>query len=147
MWMALLPFVSSDPGPLSIVNLGSCGGLVAKLCLTLATPWTVAHQAPLSMGFFQARIPKWVSISFSRASSQPRDQTQVSCTEGRFFTNQATREFHGSGAITLKFHVINLNWAVPWDYSNKRKNLQNLVVENGRLEIGTAILWDVALRQ
>ena len=27
------------------------GGLVAKSCLTLATPWTVAHQAPLSMGF------------------------------------------------------------------------------------------------
>ena len=27
------------------------GGLVAKLCPTLATPWTVAHQAPLPMGF------------------------------------------------------------------------------------------------
>ena len=27
------------------------GGLVTKLCLTLATPWTVACQAPLSMGF------------------------------------------------------------------------------------------------
>ena len=27
------------------------GGLVAKSCLTLATPWTVAHQAPLSTGF------------------------------------------------------------------------------------------------
>ena len=27
------------------------GGLVAKLCPILATPWTVAHQAPLSMGF------------------------------------------------------------------------------------------------
>ena len=26
-------------------------GLVTKLCLTLATPWTVACQAPLSMGF------------------------------------------------------------------------------------------------
>ena len=25
--------------------------LVAKSCPTLATPWTVAHQAPLSMGF------------------------------------------------------------------------------------------------
>ena len=25
--------------------------LVAMLCLTLATPWTVAHQAPLFMGF------------------------------------------------------------------------------------------------
>ena len=27
------------------------GGLVAKSCTTLATPWTVAHQAPLSMEF------------------------------------------------------------------------------------------------
>ena len=27
------------------------GGLVAKSCLTLAIPWTVAHQAPLPMGF------------------------------------------------------------------------------------------------
>ena len=30
---------------------GGGGGLVAKSCLTLATPWTVACQAPLSMGF------------------------------------------------------------------------------------------------
>ena len=29
------------------------GGLVTKLCPTLATPWTVACQAPLSMGFFR----------------------------------------------------------------------------------------------
>ena len=29
----------------------SGGGLVVKSCPTLATPWTVAHQAPLSMGF------------------------------------------------------------------------------------------------
>ena len=27
------------------------GGLVAKSCPTLATPWTEANQAPLSMGF------------------------------------------------------------------------------------------------
>ena len=27
------------------------GGLVAKLCPTLETPWTIGHQAPLSMGF------------------------------------------------------------------------------------------------
>ena len=32
-------------------NRGSYGGLEAKLCLTLATPETVARQAPLSMGF------------------------------------------------------------------------------------------------
>ena len=28
-----------------------------------ATPWTVAHQAPLSMGILQARILEWVAIS------------------------------------------------------------------------------------
>ena len=30
---------------------GAGGGLVAKSCPTLATPWTVAQQAPLSMRF------------------------------------------------------------------------------------------------
>ena len=41
-----------------------------------AIPWTVTHQAPLSMGILQARILEWVAIPFSRGSSQPRDQTQ-----------------------------------------------------------------------
>ena len=31
--------------------LGAGGGLVYESCPTLATPWTVAHKAPLSMGF------------------------------------------------------------------------------------------------
>ena len=31
--------------------LGGGGGLVAKLCPTLATPWTATCQAPLSIGF------------------------------------------------------------------------------------------------
>ena len=30
---------------------GGGGGVVAKSCLILATPWTVAHQAPMSMVF------------------------------------------------------------------------------------------------
>jgi len=30
---------------------GSDGGLAPKSSPTLATPWTVAHQAPLSRGF------------------------------------------------------------------------------------------------
>ena len=37
-------------------------------------------------GIFQARILEWVAISFSRGSSQARDQTQVSCIAGRCFT-------------------------------------------------------------
>ena len=43
------------------------------------TPWTIASQAPLSMEIFQARILEWVAISFSRESSQPRDQSWFSC--------------------------------------------------------------------
>ena len=39
-----------------------------------ATPWTVAYQASLSMGFVQERVLEWVDISFSRGSSRPRDR-------------------------------------------------------------------------
>ena len=37
------------------------------------TLWSVAHQAPLSMGILQARILEWVAMPSSRGSSQPRD--------------------------------------------------------------------------
>ena len=60
-----------------------------------ATPWIVAYQALRSLsvhGIFQARVLEWVAISFSRGSSQPRDQTRVSRTAGRCFTVWATRE-------------------------------------------------------
>ena len=41
----------------------SCGGgLATQSCLTLATPWTVAHQAPLSMGF--SRQEYWSELHF-----------------------------------------------------------------------------------
>ena len=30
---------------------GGGGGLVAMSCLIIATPWTAAHKAPLSIGF------------------------------------------------------------------------------------------------
>ena len=33
------------------LKLAPGGGLVTESCPTLATSWTVAHQAPLSMGF------------------------------------------------------------------------------------------------
>ena len=36
--------------------------------------------------------PEWVAFLVSRGSSQPRDQTQVSCIAGRFFTIWDTRE-------------------------------------------------------
>ena len=38
------------------------GGLVAKLCPTFTVPWTVAHQAHLSMGF--SRQEYWSGLTF-----------------------------------------------------------------------------------
>ena len=59
-------------------NLHIDGGLVAKSCPKLTTLWTVAHQAPLSLGF--PRQEYWsVAIFFSRGSSQPKGWTQVFC--------------------------------------------------------------------
>jgi len=57
-----------------------------------ATPWTVAHQAPLSMGILQARILEWLAMHSSRGPSQPRDRTQVLFIADGFFTIWDTRE-------------------------------------------------------
>ena len=45
------------------------GGLVAKSCLTLVTPWTVAFQAPLSMGF--SRQEYWSGLPFPSPGDLP----------------------------------------------------------------------------
>ena len=63
--------------------------------------WTIARQAPLSMGILQARILEWVAMFSSRGSSQGKDQTQVFCIAGRFFTIWATKEAPTLGRISI----------------------------------------------
>ena len=46
-----------------------CCGLVTKLWLTLAIPWTVAHQASLSMGF--PRQEYWSGLPFPSPADLP----------------------------------------------------------------------------
>ena len=65
-----------------------CAMLSCSVVSDSATPWTVAHQAPLSMGILQTRMLEWVAMSSSRGSSQPRDWTLVSHLAGRFFIAQ-----------------------------------------------------------
>jgi len=57
-------------------------GKVAQSCLTLCDPMDDTVH-----GILQARILEWVAFAFSRGSSQPRDQTQVSRIAGSFFTS------------------------------------------------------------
>ena len=82
----------------------------AVLCLVLScvwlfvTPWTVACQAPLSMGILQARILEWVVTPSSRGSSQPRDRTEVSYIAGGFFTIWTTRE------VVYRYQLYSVDW-------------------------------------
>ena len=58
-------------------------------CSTLCTAVDCSPRAPLSMGILQAEIPGWVASSSSSGSSQPRNESSiscVSCTVGGFFT-------------------------------------------------------------
>ena len=65
---------------------------VAQLCPTLCDPMDCSLPGSSVHGIFQAIVLEWISISFSRGSSQPRDQTQVSHIVDRCLTIWATRE-------------------------------------------------------
>ena len=84
----------------------SCGqGLRYKVCKCIfAVNWKVKVKVPQPCwtlcdptdytvhGILQARILECVAFPFSRGSSQPRDQSQVSHIAGGFFTSWTTRE-------------------------------------------------------
>ena len=53
---------------------------------SFATPGTAVSPDFSVHVIFRGRILEWVAISFSGGSSQPRDQTHVSCLARRFFT-------------------------------------------------------------
>ena len=52
----------------------------AQSCPTVSDPMDFSLPGSSIHGIFQARVLEWAAISFSRGSSQPRDQIQVSCT-------------------------------------------------------------------
>jgi len=61
-----------------------------QLCLTL---WTVAHQAPVSMGF--SRHEYWSGLPFPPLETLPDPEIErasacISCIAGRFFIHPAT---------------------------------------------------------
>ena len=58
-----------------------CCALSLSYVRLFGAPRTAAHQAPLAMGIFQARILEWVAMPSSRGSSQPRSPAlQVDCS-------------------------------------------------------------------
>ena len=92
------------------------------------TPWTVVHQAPLSMGF--SRQEYWSGLPCPpRVSSQSRDQTWVSCvscTAGEnvlflllshpgspLFNHENESERHSVMSNSLRPHELHSPWNSP----------------------------------
>jgi len=74
LWNFTCRKLSTGNRILTVLKNSSVLCLVVSHVQLFVTPWTVAHQAPLSMGILQARILEWVAMPSSRGSSQPRNQ-------------------------------------------------------------------------
>ena len=68
------------------MDLSESESEVVQSCLTLCDPMDCSPPGSSVHGISQERVLEWVAISFSRGSSQLRDQTQVSRIVGRRFT-------------------------------------------------------------
>ena len=129
------PALQADALPSEL--LGKPKSEVTQLCLTLYDLMDCSLPGSSIHGIFQARILEWVAISFSRGSSQPRDQTQVSphCRQTlyRLSHQRSHNIFTGSKHTTLwewiwflklvKSHLnprkarathSSIAWKIPW---------------------------------
>ena len=94
-------------------------------CLTLCNPVDCSPPASSTRGIFQA---EWVAISYSRGSSWPRDQNQISCVSwiGRqipyhlgspsvspyYFLSLST-SFHLQ--LSTRLHPIIISYLIDWN--------------------------------
>ena len=89
---------------------------VIQLCLTLCDPTHYTVH-----GILQARILEWVAFPFSRGSSQPRAQTQVS---------------HTVSPSHLLFHLIlrvnDIGISTPFNRWGRLEGLRELRLVKGR---------------
>ena len=65
-----------------------CCCLVTQLCPILCDPWTVAHQAPLSMGFLRQEYLSELSFPSPGDVSDPGIEPASPALAGRFFTTE-----------------------------------------------------------
>ena len=112
-----------------LIMTGTCACVLSHFSQvwSFVAPWTIARQAPLSIGFW--KILKWGAISYSWGTSLPRDRIHVSCSSclaGGFFITEppGKPDWHTIGLkrclwnawmryTTEQFHSnFNNGWAV-----------------------------------
>ena len=67
--------------------------LVAQSSPALCDPMDCSLPGSSVQGILQARILVWVAMPWISESSQPRDQTRVSCPADKFFTTEPPGKF------------------------------------------------------
>ena len=109
--------------------------LVTQSCPTLVTSWTVACQAPLSMGF--SRQEYWCGLPFPppgdhlpNTGIEPASFTSPALA-GRFFTTQPLGNTNG---LKISFLIKNCQPSSPPIYTHS-------------LLLGTLYIWKAAIRQ
>ena len=85
---------SEPPGKPSDTYMYICAVFSCSVMSSALWPQNCSPSGSSVDGLLQARMLEWVAMPFSRGSSQPRDWTQVSRIEDRFFTIWTTREAH-----------------------------------------------------
>ena len=90
------------------------------------TPWTVACQAPLSMGILQARILEWVAMSSSRGSSQPRIETRSSVLQADSLPSEPPgKPYYLSSLIICIVILYALNFYRKYSKEKKHSKYSN----------------------
>ena len=93
--------------------------LVTQSYTPLCDPVDCSQPGASVHGIFQGRILEWVAISSSRNPSS-RDQTWVSCIEGRLFTTWATRKVpKWPGIFILLGRRVRLSTSLYKSYSKE----------------------------
>ena len=86
---------------LCILSSYSCSCLVAESCLSLVTLWSVARQAPLSMGF--SRQEYWSGLPLPSAGDLP--DTGIKPTSSALQANFSLLSHRGSPKLIVLYQL------------------------------------------
>ena len=79
-------------------------------------------------GILQARMLKWVAMSSSRRSIQPRNQTSISCVSciaGRFFTAEPPGKHPQRGELIVA-RSIDISFTIKWNKPTNYTHIQKI---------------------
>ena len=112
---------------------------IIQSCPTLWDPTDCSPPGSSVHGILQARIPEWVAMPSSRGSSQPRDQTQVSCIAGGFFTAESPGKPVQKPRTLLisELHLPRDPASIQLIWSKEIYRFDNATQESPRSEFGT----------